>query len=508
LAIFASPITTSQMPPTITLRSTCYNQASFVIESLDSVARQDHAGFEWIIVDDASTDRSASLISEWLDRNRSELLHRGTRVEFVRHTANHGFPRTLNEILEMASGEYLMGLACDDRMLPQRISSAVRALSELPDGYAGLYGDAYLIDAAGRRGAQRFIESCRTFEEVPDGDIFEPLLQENFIPVPAACVRTELLREVGGYDESLAYVDYDLWLRLSRRYKFAYLAEPQVEYRLHPNNFHKRITDWNEISYWIYRKHIDDERGADRFVRSVASLHRQRRLTHEILTDLDEIELSWPRTWPPRRLFLQGGTPSLLHRFRAGMMRRFPHLFSPSDFVFIHINKTAGCSIESALHLETGHWTAAEKIAAIGPVEWSRKFSFAFVRNPWDKVVSQYHYRLRVEKLGPSPPEFREWVRVAFGEEDPDHRDDPRLFMSQYDWLVDNEGNLVVEFVGRFENLREHFRRVCEILRVSPELPHLNRTRHGHYRDYYDQESRAIIERVFRKDLEEFGYDF
>ena len=66
----------------------------------------------------------------------------------------------------------------------------------------------------------------------------------------------------------------------------------------------------------------------------------------------------------------------------------------------------------------------------------------------------------------------------------------------EIDWLVDDEGNLAVEFVGRFENLREHFRRVCEILRVSPELPHLNRTRHGHYRDYYDQESRAIIERV------------
>ena len=67
-----------------------------------------------------------------------------------------------------------------------------------------------------------------------------------------------------------------------------------------------------------------------------------------------------------------------------------------SDFIFIHINKTGGTSIEKALGLEKDHLTASEKKTAIGKQKWKKIYSFAFVRNPWDKVVSHYHHRVKM----------------------------------------------------------------------------------------------------------------
>jgi hypothetical protein len=64
-------------------------------------------------------------------------------------------------------------------------------------------------------------------------------------------------------------------------------------------------------------------------------------------------------------------------------------------YVFIHINKTAGSSIEAALGLQLSHFSAREVIASIGEETWKNVFKFTVVRNPWDKVVSHYHYRVQ-----------------------------------------------------------------------------------------------------------------
>src|SRR5438477_13059262 len=91
------------------------------------------------------------------------------------------------------------------------------------------------------------------------------------------------------------------------------------------------------------------------------------------------------------------------------------------DFVFIHINKTDGSSIEKALGVRHEHRTALEKRAQLGEKFWVKKFKFAVVRNPWDKVVSHYHYRVQTNQtvLGANPMGFPEWVRRAYGNQDP-----------------------------------------------------------------------------------------
>jgi len=179
-------------------------------------------------------------------------------------------------------------------------------------------------------------------------------------------------------------------------------------------------------------------------------------------------------------------------------------------FVFIHINKTGGSSVGRALGIGLDHSTALEKYRQLGAAAWERKFTFTLVRNPWDKVVSHYHYRVETgqTRLDDTPVSFDEWLRLCYVERDPRYRDQPRMFMPQRQWLVNEEGELMVEFIGRFENLAEDFGRICQRLSIEAELGHAKPSSRGHYRDYYDTASRELVAEVFAEDLELFGYRF
>ena len=180
------------------------------------------------------------------------------------------------------------------------------------------------------------------------------------------------------------------------------------------------------------------------------------------------------------------------------------------DFVFIHINKTAGTSIAHALHIPMEHRTALEKRTELGAREWERRFSFAIVRNPWDRVVSHYHYRVKTDQTGleRNPVPFKEWVRLSYGEHAPEYYDNPRMFSPQWDWVVDEQGVQLVNFVGRFERLDEDFETICARIHKRAALPHVKKSNRGDYRRYYDDATTEIVRRAFEPDIARFGYTF
>ncbi|HFD80723.1 MAG TPA: hypothetical protein ENK05_10090 [Gammaproteobacteria bacterium] len=181
------------------------------------------------------------------------------------------------------------------------------------------------------------------------------------------------------------------------------------------------------------------------------------------------------------------------------------------SFIFIHINKTGGSSVALALGIPLQmHATADEVRQQISPAQWREAFKFAYVRNPWDKVVSHYHYRVQTNQTGLAAGglDFNQWVRLAYGEKDPRYYDKPRFFMPQKDWVSDRSGRIIVDFVGRFERLQEDFRVVCKTLGIEKTLPHIRKSSHGHYRDYYAEDTREIIGQWFRDDIDAFGYEF
>lgn len=186
--------------------------------------------------------------------------------------------------------------------------------------------------------------------------------------------------------------------------------------------------------------------------------------------------------------------------------------------IFIHIQKTGGSSIEHALrqldpgigsHLyEDRRHIPAREFSRMVPREvWEGGFKFAFVRNPWDRLVSWHCMCLQ------NPPtnafqravrerhaDFADFIRCAG---DPDLA---RVRMPQADYLCDGDGALLVDFVGRFERLEEDFARLG--LPASGMLPRLNTSRHDDYRRYYTDELREIVAERFARDCAHFGYSF
>jgi hypothetical protein len=195
---------------------------------------------------------------------------------------------------------------------------------------------------------------------------------------------------------------------------------------------------------------------------------------------------------------------SCVAKYRRARNMHFP------NYIFIHINKTAGSSIERALYLRFEHKTAAEKLAELGVRRWRCAFKFAFVRNPWTRALSHYLYRVKTNQtgLGNAHLTFGQWVKTVYRDKNPRYRDQERMFQNQWSWLSDESGSCIVDFIGRFEELELDFTYVCGVLAKVATLPHLKKSPNARILDYYDAESQAIVGRHYSIDIEKFAYEF
>jgi len=197
-----------------------------------------------------------------------------------------------------------------------------------------------------------------------------------------------------------------------------------------------------------------------------------------------------------------------VRRFRR--LRRIIRQRYLQDFIFIHINRTGGSSIEKALGIPLEHRRAAAKLNELGKKTWEEKFIFSVIRNPWDKVVSHYWHRWNRDQAGIQTDEigFSEWVLLTYGKQDPKYYHKPKMFQPQIWWLADENGKLLVDKIIRFENLEEGFHEVCQHLGIDRELPHLKSSPREGYRQYYKPETRLIVREWFRDDLDRFHYQY
>lgn len=205
-------------------------------------------------------------------------------------------------------------------------------------------------------------------------------------------------------------------------------------------------------------------------------------------------------------------------------------LYSPTNkFLFIHIQKTGGKSVErllsslvpDAMHHELSTSTphaSAMMVRESLRENFSGPYRFAFVRNPYDRLLSWYsmiaavsmEHLDRASKLQRSVrlscPTFENFVLRGPSVVAPEHRNS--ITRNQIDYLTDASGSLMVDFVGRFERFAEDFSKVLERLGLNGIIPHINASSHGPYREAYSLRMRAAVRWRFRHDIAKFDYRF
>jgi glycosyltransferase involved in cell wall biosynthesis len=212
--------------PLVSVICLCYNHARFVKEAIASVRQQTHPRVQLVVVDDASTDNSVQVIGESI-RDYPEIT-------FLSWPQNIGNCRAFNKGFAMSTGSFIIDLAADDVLMPNRLAAGINAFASLGPDFGVHFSDAELIDAGGNRigyHADRFPHAS-----IPQGDIYKDLISRYFINSPTMMMRRSVLEKLGGYDESLAYEDFDFWIRSSREWKFGYTPEPLVKKRIVKNS--------------------------------------------------------------------------------------------------------------------------------------------------------------------------------------------------------------------------------------------------------------------------------
>ena len=180
-------------------------------------------------------------------------------------------------------------------------------------------------------------------------------------------------------------------------------------------------------------------------------------------------------------------------------------------YVFIHINKCGGTSVEAALGIPKMHDTALARRRKIGSRRWEQAFTFAIARHPFDKAVSLYRYRLRTNQtgLGTNPIKLNDWVRRTFQEKDPAYYDQPLMFAPCFTWVSDTRGDVIVDYIARLETIDADWPIIQERTGERAALPKRNSARGERpaARDALDVDARRILQAHFRPDFETFGYD-
>ncbi|MGE4093011.1 MAG: glycosyltransferase [Candidatus Binatia bacterium] len=286
-----------------------YNGAAFLAEAIDSVLEQTFRDFELLIVDDGSTDTTLEIARSFHD----------PRIAVHPHVQRRGIPGNWNRCLSLAAGEYICLFHQDDVMAPTNLARKMQVLQGDPAISLVHSAIELLVDVDCATDVKNWVEPATEDFTVDGLQYFRKLLlRGNLICAPSVVTRRQRLLDLGGFDETLGFTpDYEMWMKLCVVGKVAFLLQPLLQYRWHPQNashayrFAQGVEEHTRASLQAlayFSKSTGHEEEQRQLTEVVHALAESRRWTSELEKGkvwLEKQKTSWQRLAQEREYLLQ-----------------------------------------------------------------------------------------------------------------------------------------------------------------------------------------------------------
>ncbi|PXV62283.1 sulfotransferase family protein [Halanaerobium congolense] len=184
--------------------------------------------------------------------------------------------------------------------------------------------------------------------------------------------------------------------------------------------------------------------------------------------------------------------------------------------IFIHIPKAAGTSVSYALFGDNIGHRKIKYLKIFNEEKFDEYFKFTFVRNPYSRIVSAYNFLMQggMHKIDDNWAKenlyqfenFDQFI-LALKENDIAQKIlNWQHFAPQHKYICDYDFNIMVDFIGKLENINKDFNYIKNKLNINSNLSHKNKSKHKHYSEYYTEETKNIVKKLYKKDFDMFGY--
>lgn len=219
-----------------------YNRANVISRSISSILNQTYGNFELIIVDDGSTDDTEKIINSFKDE----------RIQYISHETNKGVASALNTGINLCKGDYISFQGSDDEWRSEKLEKEIKIFENSNSTLGVVYSGLYLFYK------DKKIYFPYSDQIVKEGCIHDELIKGNFVHA-LSLIRRSCFKKVGNFDENLpALEDWELYLRISKYYKFKFIKEPLVLHYLSTDSLTLKLHVQIKATEKIIEKHKDD----------------------------------------------------------------------------------------------------------------------------------------------------------------------------------------------------------------------------------------------------------
>lgn len=222
------------------------NRALLLPRSIGSVLSQSFTDYEFIIIDDGSTDATKQVVEEYIKKD--------PRIRYIRYEKNQGIPTVRNRGIAEAKGTYIAWQDDDDEWLPGKLEKTVKKMDELPSDYGIVYSAFWRIRPNGEK-----MYFPPKWVEPKEGNLYKIFLKKNFLNPQAMLFRAEVLKNNGGLDPRYTVLgEYGWYPKLAKRYKFGYVPEVLLHVHYTPSSNSQNNTANAETRLMFMRDNWSD----------------------------------------------------------------------------------------------------------------------------------------------------------------------------------------------------------------------------------------------------------